>query len=333
MVSIIVPVYNAEKYLHKCVDALTAQSFNDIEIILVNDGSRDSSGGLCDMYAEKDSRIKVIHKQNGGVSSARNAGIEAANGDYIMFCDSDDHADKDWVKGLLDCAKGHPSCMPLCDIANTSVHGNIIDYNKMPDSEYSDGEVYIFEPDMIKELIRYAVLYYPNNKIYIASIIKENGLKFDNSISLGEDGLFVFEYLCYVGGCTVYLHKPLYMYVDANEESLTKVNKKAHADSIVRALDAYMKLLNKLGIDSQENITDAYSLYYTLFINNILDCAKEKRDSRIQRLKIIISCVYIPEFMRCRKCAVVNENIDAGLFKLAKFRPILILYIFLKEIM
>ena len=99
--SVIIPVYNVEKYLRECVDSILAQSFEDYEIILVNDGSKDSSPAICDEYAKKDSRIKVIHKENGGASAARNMGTDVASGKYILYLDSDDYiSDKDFFKEL-----------------------------------------------------------------------------------------------------------------------------------------------------------------------------------------------------------------------------------------
>ena len=91
IVSIIVPVYNVEKYLHRCVDSILAQTFTDFELLLINDGSRDNSGAICDEYAAKDSRIRVFHKENGGLSSARNLGLKNVRGTYIIFVDSDDY--------------------------------------------------------------------------------------------------------------------------------------------------------------------------------------------------------------------------------------------------
>ena len=99
-VSIIVPVYNTEKYLARCIDSILAQTFTDFELILVNDGSKDNSGKICDEYAQKDSRIVVIHKENGGVSSARNKGIDVAQGEWISFVDSDDWISSDFLSSF-----------------------------------------------------------------------------------------------------------------------------------------------------------------------------------------------------------------------------------------
>ena len=99
-ISIIVPVYKVEKYLKKCVDSILAQTFSDFELILVDDGSPDNSGRICDDYAKKDARVRVVHKQNGGLSSARNAGIEVAKGKYLGFVDSDDYIAEDMYELL-----------------------------------------------------------------------------------------------------------------------------------------------------------------------------------------------------------------------------------------
>lgn len=101
MVSVIVPVYKVEKYLRCCVDSILSQTYSDIELILVDDGSPDQCGAICDEYARKDSRVKVIHKTNGGVSSARNAGLDIATGAYLTFCDSDDSYEPDWIQALV----------------------------------------------------------------------------------------------------------------------------------------------------------------------------------------------------------------------------------------
>lgn len=101
MVSIVIPIYNVEKYIHECVDSVINQTYKDLEIILVDDGSPDNCGKICDEYAKKDSRIKVIHKENGGLSDARNAGMEASTGEYIYFLDSDDYISLDAIDKLV----------------------------------------------------------------------------------------------------------------------------------------------------------------------------------------------------------------------------------------
>lgn len=117
MVSIIIPVYNVEKYLVECIESVINQSFSDLEIILVDDGSTDESGNICDKYALKDKRIKVIHKENGGLSSARNVGIEMATGELYTFIDSDDYIAKDMVEQLVYTLKTTDSDISVCALA------------------------------------------------------------------------------------------------------------------------------------------------------------------------------------------------------------------------
>ncbi len=115
-ISIIVPVYKVEPYLRKCVDSILAQTFTDFEVILVDDGSPDNSGKICDEYASKDSRVRVIHKENGGLSSARNAGIDVARGKYLGFVDSDDYIEKDMYELLYDNIVKEQADLSICGI-------------------------------------------------------------------------------------------------------------------------------------------------------------------------------------------------------------------------
>ena len=108
LVSIVVPVYKIENVLHYCIDSILNQIYEDFELILVDDGSPDNSGKICDEYAKKENRIKVIHKENGGVSSARNCGIDAAKGKYICFVDSDDYVNKNYLEILIKTKSEHP---------------------------------------------------------------------------------------------------------------------------------------------------------------------------------------------------------------------------------
>ena len=100
-ISVIVPVYKVEQYLHRCIDSILSQSFTDFELLLIDDGSPDNCGKICDEYTQKDSRVRVFHKPNGGVSSARNLGLDNAKGKWIAFIDSDDFVEKEYLEKLL----------------------------------------------------------------------------------------------------------------------------------------------------------------------------------------------------------------------------------------
>ncbi len=125
LISIIVPVYNVEKYLDKCLESIVSQTYKNIEIILVDDGSSDNCPAMCDEWAKKDSRIKVIHKENGGLSDARNVGLENAKGKYIGFIDSDDYIDKTMFEKLLNKAKENDADMTLCGMSFAYEDGTI----------------------------------------------------------------------------------------------------------------------------------------------------------------------------------------------------------------
>ena len=114
LVSIIIPVYNVEKYLAECIESVLKQTYQNIEILLIDDGSPDNSGKICDEYEEKDSRVRVIHKENGGVSSARNVGLEQANGEYITFIDSDDFVSESYIEELYIALENGNSDLAFC---------------------------------------------------------------------------------------------------------------------------------------------------------------------------------------------------------------------------
>ena len=127
-ISVIVPVYNVEQYLERCVDSIINQTYKNLEIILVNDGSTDNSGQLCDELAKKDDRIRVIHKKNGGLSDARNVGIDEAESELIGFIDSDDYIDEDMYELLINNMKNANADLSMC--------GHFDVYNNVPEAQY-----------------------------------------------------------------------------------------------------------------------------------------------------------------------------------------------------
>lgn len=145
MVSVIVPIYNVEKYIDKCVHSIVTQSYRDLEIILVDDGSTDSSGILCDQFASQDSRIKVIHQNNRGLSGARNVGIEIAQGRYIGFVDSDDYIDSKMYEALVSVIEKENAELAICDVHCVNEDGtsnNSLNSNPLVNRVIHNDEIY-----------------------------------------------------------------------------------------------------------------------------------------------------------------------------------------------
>lgn len=193
-VSIIVPIFNVENYLDKCVESLISQTYDNLEIILVDDGSRDGSSVLCDEWAAKDSRIMVIHKENGGLSSARNAGIEKATGDYIMFEDSDDWVEMELVEKCVERMVKEKSDLVIFGYKKVDEKGNNLGEFTFGDETYSK-ELVVKE---LKERISEMSFGYAWNKLYDFKILKNSGIKNDSSIIDREDLAFNMQLLPYL---------------------------------------------------------------------------------------------------------------------------------------
>ncbi len=158
-ISVIVPVYNAEKYLHTCMDSILNQTFSDFELILVDDGSPDRCGSICDEYATRDTRVKVIHKKNGGVSEARNVGLDCAKGKYISFIDPDDWVEKDLLQETLDFSRKTGTdivCFEVCEVGRDKKH---VQYR-------FDGEQVFEAKDALEKILIDIIDNSPCNKIY-----------------------------------------------------------------------------------------------------------------------------------------------------------------------
>ena len=210
-VSVIVPVYGVEKYIGECIESILAQTFSDIELILVDDGSLDRSGEICDSYAEIDSRIKVFHKENGGVSSARNYGMQQANGDWLCFVDGDDIiaptylADFDLQVEADIYMQGY---VKLCSGVAVE-HRNFQGFTKKE----------LFE--IISYTEENCIINSPCFKLFRRDIIDKYDIKFDANTSYGEDHLFSLEYILHI--CSAhYTYGEGYMYRMSENESLTK---------------------------------------------------------------------------------------------------------------
>lgn len=215
-VSIVVPIYNVECYIDQCINSLINQTYKNIEIILVNDGSPDNSPFIADRYAEKDPRIHVIHKKNGGLSDARNVGLSLSRGKYICFVDSDDYVELEMIEKTVSQMLVSQVDVLIYGLYN-EIHdevGNIINKNTVsinPDDPYS-----------VMSVIGYAW-----NKLYNTDFLKKNKLQFEKGLALVEDIVFN-EKVFSVSNRIEYLDVPLYHYVSRKRLTLVK---KYHADS------------------------------------------------------------------------------------------------------
>ena len=209
-ISVIIPVYNTEKYLHRCIDSVLAQTYQDFELLLIDDGSKDSSGTICDEYAAKDTRVRVFHKENGGVSSARNVGLDNAQGEWITFVDSDDEA--------LSCA--------LETLIRGTKTSKKIDFVSAGYECYEfDGRVFsTLKEEIIEQILdlnqALFVIYrdvfyqfYVFTKLFRRRVIECGNLRFDEAIFYSEDRLFIINYLCAMMGDMYYTTKPIYKYI------------------------------------------------------------------------------------------------------------------------
>ncbi len=208
--SIIVPVYNVSNYLCRCIESIICQSFTDFECILVDDGSTDGSGLICDEYAKKDCRIRVFHKENGGVSSARNLGLDNAKGEWIYFVDSDDELLPGGLKILVDCISEDIDVV-LAGYDKYDENGSQIDRIQ------ERVEVLLNKIESLSTLYENHALYYrflPYLWIRLMrrKIIEENHIRFDTGLCNKEDTLFLVQYICRSNGMTRFTTTPVYRY-------------------------------------------------------------------------------------------------------------------------
>lgn len=288
--SIIVPIYNAERYLRECLDSLKNQTYRNIEIILVNDGSKDSSKQICEEYL-KDERFRMIDKENAGVSNARNDGIRAASGTYIIFVDSDDSVSLNM-------------CQEYADIIKREDIDLIISNGEF----YDDQGLFIrsFSGALNEGLVTKNILKERLNETYIKGILnvpwskcfKKNRITnlFDSKISLGEDLLFNLSYL---KGCKefYYLDKPLYKYIVFKQASLSTKYREDGFKTINYVYNKTISLLNEmLGNDGLilDSIHDKYMLDCLVTLERIARNTSFSKEDKFAKIKENAEC-YLKE--------------------------------------
>lgn len=270
LISVIVPVYNSEKYLAKCIDSILSQSHSQLEVILVDDGSTDRSLDICKEYERTDKRISLVSQANMGVSGARNTGLKLAKGQYIGFVDSDDYIDKTMYEELL---KKHLSAYDFasCGWFYEKERGEIEDETRGEDEDLENREDILFcifkdggcAPNVCNKLLR-------------ADVIKENEIFFPLDLRIGEDMVMLVEYLmhCNKG---YYSKKALYHYVTREESAYHKRFVKGNFDSSFKEeIEAHKRVLSFLDKGKVRRTFLVKTYYVSLRAMMYMAYAKEK---------------------------------------------------------
>lgn len=214
LISVIVPVYNAEKYLDRCINSIASQSHQNLEILLINDGSTDHSLDICHNWRERDRRIKVFDTKNQGASSARNVGLRNMSGQYVGFADSDDEIKADMYEKILRRMYDECAEVGVCTDLFLEEDGSVISQTKVNEKQLYDQEI-------LRSFFNLRIPGGVCNKLFLSNIILQNELRFDGDIVYNEDFLFTAKYCAYAHCCCL-INEPLYLYYN-HSDSVTHI--------------------------------------------------------------------------------------------------------------
>jgi len=301
LVSVIIPVYNVKKYLNRCLDSIINQTYDNIEIILINDGSTDTSREVCHLYSKKDKRIKVIDKINGGLSDARNCGLRRAVGEYVVFVDSDDFVDLNYIKNLYITASKNNADIVACG------YSEIYENKKMPEKyikklvnskmlimDNLDAMRDFFSTSSIANVVTW-------NKIYKISIFKNNNIKFPVG-KIHEDNFTTYK-LYYYANKIIYIDQPLYFYLRRADSIMGKgFSKKSF--NMVEAADEALYFVGNNNIPLQNEVR-LYNLNINIiFLNLMSDSDYYDRDVWVDlknRLLVLAKYLYKARVIEMRQ--------------------------------
>lgn len=322
-VSIIIPCYGVEKYLNRCMETVTKQTLKNIEIILVDDGSPDNVPRMCDEWAEKDSRVKVIHKENAGLGYARNTGIEVASGEYIAFVDSDDYVDLNMYEKLYGIAREHELDVAYCGFRKEFKRGfftNVHEYDAY--TEFFGSDVQCLIPDFvasapyIKSEYRYDMSVW--HSIYRRSIISNNNLKFvSERYFASEDTPFQIDFLSF-SNHVAFIPDVLYTYC-FNGNSLTKtypIEKYNKIRNLYFLLREKSRFCDEKGLRAKRLFIGYVRAYLRKWvINEEQSKAKEAillimKDEVWNEIKEIYHPSYLPFHQRILLLCIYNKNVN-----------------------
>lgn len=275
LVTVVVPVYNVQKYLRNCLDSVVTQTYEPIEVILVDDGSTDQSGKICDEYADRDSRIRVFHTENKGVSAARNLGIEKAGGDYVVFVDADDgiHRQLLEIYTKMDDAQS----VLLCE-ASSCMEDLQTEITNLPETkDYVIQQFGIFFADDQVNV--------PWNKLYQTEFLQKYAIRFPEDQNIGEDLLFNLDYLRHAPTWYRRIRIPMYYYREEREGSLSNRYRKNMFQIQQQLFEALKLFLEDMHVWNEENAGIYYSLYWDRLYMTARDSKKchDKEFSAIRK--------------------------------------------------
>jgi len=214
--SVIIPIYNAEKTLHRCVDSLLNQNYSNMELILVNDGSSDSSGAICEEYRDRYSCVVYIDKPNGGVSTARNTGLDVAVGDYVLFVDSDDYVSADYFQTMDNLTTNRQDDLVL--FSHAVMDGKHLHYKIAEPFQSNCAKDCV---PMFCRMLYTKAINQPWDKRYIRKIIEDNHIRFPENLYIGEDKCFNMQYVMHCRSCLISSELLYYVSVE-NDQSLSR---------------------------------------------------------------------------------------------------------------
>ena len=276
-ISIIVPIYNRELYLEECLNSIINQTYSNIEIILINDGSTDGSNDIINKYKERDNRIIAYTQKNSGVSSARNKGIELANGEYITFVDSDDVISNYYIETMV--LNLEKDALVICNMKEFK--NNKISLDSLDNSDIANSVDVSF-------MVNKRMINTPCCKLYSKRIIDDNNISFDETISLGEDLLFNIYYIKHINKI-IYHSAVLYYYRKSNSNSLSSKYYKDMRDIQIMLLSEFENNINCF-----DNVDD----YKFGFIDSILGNELRNKDNCFIHNYINIKKMLKSDFIR-----------------------------------
>ena len=289
VLSIVVPIYKVEKYFERCIQSILAQSLRDIEIILVDDGSPDKCQELCDRYALLDSRIKVIHKRNGGLSSARNAGIRIASGDYIGFIDSDDDVDYAMYEKMYEKAIKFDVDFVMCDYIRIDDNGvSILKSSSIRGGYYTRNDICnnIFPSLIMGKNLEYGPLLSVCQCIYKNKFLKNFSIYFDEDVKWSEDNIFSSKVGLYASSFYYLKNEGLYHYYK-NPDTIT-TGYRNEAWNVYLCMNRHLhELFDKVHTYNFEKQLNWHLIYYSCNCLGMLSTYLNKQNAKIEILKML----------------------------------------------